>query len=961
MYCHTLLITLVVCAILSYLCTCAQIIVSCIFAVMESFCPEDAESDDSFQYLVDTTSFELPLVRFDFSVSPPPPPPTSLAAYEMLVETDPAGFQMVRAYMEDIFPRLSDVATSSMGATVGDYIADFVVPPESITKAFLASNGMTKDGLGARVIESKHTGRWRPACKMLWRLFDDRRKASAGTLSRAFADGNNPHFDDITHQSVYDRNLLLYAMLEIKMSLDKDSLSDIEFSTIGMYDTICGMGVGGYRVPVGPTDYQTYNFRAGFELDTFSPIVGYGSLETMQSSYLGYATACRQNFAREDIAMQIFCNGIGPAGAGQGTELRLDAQERQTYAPFIIQRDMLCNEAQDISIEDTLGRPHDFDTSLFDTPYRSRLAINQIFAAPYHRGEEKLTQRRYTLNMRSFVYITSSTNPSVRPGMHRLLDLPVFDREECKQLPGVNCAPRTSLPIILNSGDAYLALHEASQYHFTGRQIMREIRCSSFIDAFLQRSACRHAPYSSSNVTGCYHGDLNLQSRPRLYSSRQWINSLTAPPPSPPPFSPSPPPPSPCPPNPHSPPLPPYVQPQSELMATIRTMEEQACTSVYFLTTTTRCDRLAVGLTRSVLYEQTLPPSPPPAQPEIQSPPPPNPPPVPSLPAGIFNSPVLGAQMSTMRTPVLLDGRTYVPSLFSDGYYATATQRTQMRIAWVTASIDQMARCSEWQTRAILPCVSGAFSNNCITGMKHCVSDFDNSNEPFVDFTLVSLPATRQNRLWAVQINLPSNTELANLFFHSATVVGGSGYKVDIFRQDGSQIPCMTQAEQTEAVSLNSERRIVHLCAGGAATDAQIHALDQAHRVRITLVGSYRQLWLKDVTILETASANDEISLRSPHPPPLPGLPPTPPSVPTETCTFHQNSFYADRVVVKHEPCGSSANECCYHARTTPGVTAFELSDTGCCTLVSTSETGVRPTATPQLGFLQPTSGTGVL
>ena len=111
----------------------AQIIVSCIFAVMESFCPDEAEADESFQYLIDTTSFELPRVRFQYDVSPPPPPPSSLAAYELLVGTDPSGFQMARAYLEDIFPRLSDVATSSMGATVGDYIADFTVTPEQLT------------------------------------------------------------------------------------------------------------------------------------------------------------------------------------------------------------------------------------------------------------------------------------------------------------------------------------------------------------------------------------------------------------------------------------------------------------------------------------------------------------------------------------------------------------------------------------------------------------------------------------------------------------------------------------------------------------------------------------------------------------------------------------------------------------------------------------------------------------
>lgn len=950
----------------------AQIIVSCIFAVMESFCPDDAEADESFEYLIDTTSFELPKVRFDYEVSPPPPPPASLASYELLVATDPAGFQMARAYLEDIFPRLSDVATSSVGASVGEYIADYLVTPEQLTKAYLSSTGMTKDGLGARVIESKHTGRWRPACKMLWRLFDDRKRASAGTLSKASIDGN-PHFDDITHQSVYDRNLLLYAMLEIKMSLDKDALNEVEYSTIGMYDMICGSGVGGHRVPVGFMEWKTYSFQRGFELDSFSPIVGYGSLESMQSSYMAYSTACRQDFALEDVAMQIYCNGIGPTGEGKGTQLRPDALLREVYAPFAIQRDRLCNEAYDISIEDTLARPPEFDTFLYDTPYKSKFAIDQLFAAPYHRGEEKITFRRYLLSMRSFVYITSSSNPAVRPGMHRLLDLPVFDHAWCAALPGVNCAPRTSAPVILNPGDAYLASHEASQVHWTGRQMMRRIRCSSYIDAFVteainfgsvanEASECMRQPYVGAG-TGCYTGNLNLQSRPQLYSSQQWIKTLTAPPPLPPPPPPSSPPPSPTPPHPHPPPSPPYVQPQSELMEAIRTMEEQACTSVYYLTTTTRCDRLAVGLTQSVLYEKTSPPSPPPGQPIKLSPPPPSPPPVPSLPAGIFNSPVLGSRMSTMRLPTNATSLRRKLNLYNDGYYASSVQLTTMADALRTASDDQMAQCSDWQQSAPLPCVSGAFANNCIPGMRHCGTDAENLDAPFVDLSLVSIPATRHNRLWAIQIDLPSNAELANLFYHSADAVGGSGYTVDVYRPDGSSIACMTQAEQTEAAELNSERRIMHLCAGGAASDADIYALDQAHRVRITLTGSYRQLWIKNIAVLEVASANDNLELRPPHPPPLPGMPPTPPSVPTEVCDFATHHFYSERTVVRKEPCGLTADECCYHARmASPDANAFELSDSGCCLLVhrDPGASGSMVEDTARWGYLSPIAGTGL-
>lgn len=50
-----------------------------------------------------------------------------MSAYTRLVEEDPEGFVEVRRKLEDWFPRLSDVATSSIGASVGPYIAEYEV------------------------------------------------------------------------------------------------------------------------------------------------------------------------------------------------------------------------------------------------------------------------------------------------------------------------------------------------------------------------------------------------------------------------------------------------------------------------------------------------------------------------------------------------------------------------------------------------------------------------------------------------------------------------------------------------------------------------------------------------------------------------------------------------------------------------------------------------------------------
>ena len=60
-------------------------------------------------------------------MEPPPPPPAAANAYERLVQEDPEGVEEVRRKLEDWFPRLADVATSSMGATVGPYMGELEV------------------------------------------------------------------------------------------------------------------------------------------------------------------------------------------------------------------------------------------------------------------------------------------------------------------------------------------------------------------------------------------------------------------------------------------------------------------------------------------------------------------------------------------------------------------------------------------------------------------------------------------------------------------------------------------------------------------------------------------------------------------------------------------------------------------------------------------------------------------
>lgn len=803
-------------------------------------------------------------------------------------------------------------------------------------------------------------------------MFDDRYMASAGTSSKAHLNGN-PHFSDPARErnSQFDRNLMLIAMLEIRMSLDKDSLADVEYSTLDLYDTICGSGVGGHRVPVHSSDYETYDFDRGYEIDKFAPVVMYGSLETIRSAHMQSLQTCDSSFAPEDVAHYVFCNLADHRSRNVPKHyLKLDAQQREYYSPFVMHRDRLCNANVEISIEDALARPPEFTDGLKDTPVRDKRFIDHYVAPAWSRGEENIHARLKQLSLKSWVYITSSANASVRPGMHRLLELPVFGSQGCSKLPGVDCSGPEQAANILKPGPVEVVNYEKTATFTRGRLLMRTLRCSQLVILFTGQ-ACLAAPYSGHPT--CYEGSLPLVSRPVYYSSRMWLRNLIAPPPSPPPFSPSPPPPSPSPPCPSPPPSPPYVQPQSELMATIRKAEEAACTSVYYLTTATRCDRLAVALTRSVLYDAISPPSSPPAEPTVESPPPPTPPPSPEIPTGMANSPVAAVRMSTYRVPTSQSGGT--AELYADGYYMIPSDRSAMIGSLPTASQTALASCTPWQSAAPLPCVSGVVQSNCVSGTRHCDSEASNSLSPELELKLSGTPGSRRNRLWGLEIMLPSNQELASLFFESVESTGGAGYTVKVYKPDGSPVTCASQSEQTDSAGLRSDRKVQHICASGGASDADLYSLADAERILITLTGVYRQIWLKSVTVLEISLADDEplgktrnlpprpptrnLPPRPPRPPPLPILPPTPPASPSHACTFYTQKFYGSMTVLMLEPCGYDKTTCCASAHEHEAQ-GYEIDDAGCCKLF-TGGVGLPVNNIHRLGYMSTRAGTGLV
>jgi hypothetical protein len=91
-----------------------QIIISCIFNNIETFCP-GAKDDDELDTFLREVQWKLPDVRWTYTASPPPPPPSQFGSFHDLVAADPDGMEEVRERILEFWPSLTYVASQTYG------------------------------------------------------------------------------------------------------------------------------------------------------------------------------------------------------------------------------------------------------------------------------------------------------------------------------------------------------------------------------------------------------------------------------------------------------------------------------------------------------------------------------------------------------------------------------------------------------------------------------------------------------------------------------------------------------------------------------------------------------------------------------------------------------------------------------------------------------------------------------
>ena len=230
-----------------------------------------------------------------------------------------------------------------------------------------------------------------------------------------------------------------------------------------------------------------------------------------------------------------------------------------------------------------------------------------------------------------------------------------------------------------------------------------------------------------------------------------------------------------------------------------------------------------------------------------------------------------------------------------------------------------------------LGCISGSLPSTCLDGSRRCGTPHDNAKDPFVEIRF-KLPD--RDYLWGIEIKHVRNEQLSELF------VGPK--KIEIFGIRDEPLPCAEGNEEIVGIDRDTWQNQI-VCHPPDATDAQLYALGGAYRVRLTLLGEFRQVWLESISVISRPllAVPDIFPAPSP-PPPKPDLPPgsapSPPPSPPDgtTCSFFPNTFVDPSVTdfkVEHEPCGITRQECCMHKRKAEsrGATIFTIGDSGCC------------------------------
>ena len=329
-----------------------QAILACVFHHVESFCPS-GEDDEGIVTFLKELEWELPKVVWDWTASPPPPPPVVHGPFEDLLREDPAGMELAREKILELWPKISAVAQQSSGSNVGrEHSADglgygpvYYISKYSMSTAFLSTaHFKDQDSLSARIVQARFTGMFRFACKAFVEFMSDVNVAGAGSNGGESAFGNPGDFS-----SPHDRNFLVMASALFAESYHSQTGHLHPTSVYDFWHDNCEAPA--VKRSAMPTSLWRLDPMVYGEEDLFSHLVGVESFAPLRT------------FGSLAQIRDLSSGGLGGdfledyTNVATSSDFEPDRRFRTRYSLQSLYRDRICNPTYKYSIRDAVGNP----------------------------------------------------------------------------------------------------------------------------------------------------------------------------------------------------------------------------------------------------------------------------------------------------------------------------------------------------------------------------------------------------------------------------------------------------------------------------------------------------------------------------------------------------------------------------------------------------------------------------
>ena len=226
--------------------------------------------------------------------------PARSASSSSCCSPTPLDFELARKAMDDVLPTLSQVATSSIGATIGDYKPDAKMTRARADQGLPGHVAPGRPDRSARALQAAYTGVWRKACAELVRFFDSPELAGAGTRGYSHLAG--------AFRLAGRRARLALRSQPLPLRDDRGGEWRSPSPKTSSPRSARGTGfaaTAGCGCRCRTEDYDRYDFHTpGTDYDKFHPIVSYGSLRQLRSQHFAHEPSCVAALERfpEDVA-----------------------------------------------------------------------------------------------------------------------------------------------------------------------------------------------------------------------------------------------------------------------------------------------------------------------------------------------------------------------------------------------------------------------------------------------------------------------------------------------------------------------------------------------------------------------------------------------------------------------------------------------------------------------------------